>query len=67
MDLMKRLRGPQVTHACSKECTFNFVLDFVANTQNPSMFNPRLEENTVPSLMVFLDGNRDEMRCSAPP
>ena len=45
--------------------TFDFVLDFVAMTQNSSAFNPRFEEFTVPSLDDSVDGDIDKiLLCS---
>ena len=44
-----------------KVCTFSFVLDFMAKTQNPSIHNPRIEGFTIPSQDDFVDGDRDEL------
>ena len=44
-----------------RSCTFLFLPNFVAETQNHSIYGPHLEELTVPSLADFVDGNRDEM------
>ena len=41
--------------------TFSFMPDFVAKTQNPSVFDSRFESFTVPSLQDFTDGDQDEM------
>ena len=41
--------------------TFSFVPDFVAKTQDPSVFDPRFESFTIPSLRDFTDGDQDEM------
>ena len=41
--------------------TFSFVPDFVAKTQDPSIFDPRFETFTIPSLRDFTDGDQDEM------
>ena len=41
--------------------TFSFVPDFVAKTQDPTVFDPRFETFTVPSLRDFTDGDQDEM------
>ena len=42
-----------------RSCTFFFLRDFVAKTQNPSVHDPQFEEFTVPSLDDFVDS--DEM------
>ena len=41
--------------------TFSFMPDFVAKTQDPSVFDTRFESFTVPSLRDFTDGDQDEM------
>ena len=41
--------------------TFSFMPDFVAKTHDPSVFDPKFESFTVPSLRDFTDGDRDEM------
>ena len=41
--------------------TFSFVPDFVAKTQDPSVFDARFESFTVPSLRDLTDGDQDEM------
>ena len=41
-------------------CTFSFLPDFVAKTQNPSVPDPQFDEFMVPSLDDFVDGDRDE-------
>ena len=42
-------------------CTFCFVPDFVAETQNTSIHDPRIEKCRTPSLDDFVDGDRDEL------
>ena len=42
-------------------CTFFFLPDFVAKTQNPSVLDSRFEEFSVPSLDDFVGGDRDEL------
>ena len=44
-----------------RSCTFSFLPDFVAKTQNPSVHDPRFDEFTVLSLDNFVDGDRDEL------
>ena len=39
-------------------CTFCFVPDFVAETQNTSIHDPRIEKCRTPSLDDFVDGDR---------
>ena len=41
--------------------TFSFVPDFVAKNQDPSVFDPRFESFTIPSLRDFSGGDQDEM------
>ena len=41
--------------------TFSYVPDFVAKTQDPSVFDAKYESFTVPSLRDFTDGDQDEM------
>ena len=41
-------------------CTFSFVPDFVAKTQNSLIHDPRFEVFTILSLDNFMDGDRDE-------
>ena len=51
-----------VRHSRGWNCaTFSFVPDFVAKTQDPSVFDARFESFTVPSLRDFTDGDQDEM------
>ena len=38
---------------------FLFCHDFVANTQNPLIHNPRFEGFSIPSLDDFVGGDRD--------
>ena len=48
-----------------RSCTFSFLPDFVANTQNPFVCNPHFDEFTILSLDDF--GTAAEMNsCSAP-
>ena len=42
-------------------CTFSFLTDFLAKTQNPSVPDSRFEEFLVPSQDDFVGGNRDEL------
>ena len=42
-------------------CTFSFVPDFLAKTQNPSILSPRVKEFAIPSLLDFVDGDQVEM------
>ena len=44
-----------------RSCTFLFLPDFVAKTQNPSVYDPCFEEFTVSSLADFVDGDRYKM------
>ena len=44
-----------------RSCTFSFLPEIVAKTQNLSVYDPHFEEFTVPSLADFVDGDRDEM------
>ena len=44
-----------------KSCTFSFVTVFVAKTQNPSNYDPRLEEFTIPSSDDFVADDKDEL------
>ena len=44
-----------------KSCTFSFVPDYVAKTQNPSILDPRFEELMTPFLGSFVDGARDKL------
>ena len=46
-----------------KSCSFSLVPDFVAKTQNPSVYDSCFKEFTVPSLVDFVDGDRNEMLC----
>ena len=41
--------------------TFSYLLDFVTKTQNPSVYDPRSWEFTVPSLDDFVGGDRDKL------
>ena len=43
-----------------KSCTFSYVRNFVANTQNPSLHDPRFNEFTALSLDDSVSGDRDE-------
>ena len=42
-------------------CTFSFLPDFVAETQNPSFHDSRFEEFSVPPLDGFVGSDRDEL------
>ena len=42
-------------------CTFSYVPDFMAKTQNPYVLDPRFGEFMVPSLVGLLGGARDEL------
>ena len=42
-------------------CTFSFLTDFVAKTQNRSVPYPHFDEFTISSLDDFVDGNKDEL------
>ena len=44
-----------------RSCTFSFLSDFIAKTQNPSVSDPHCDEFSVPSLDDFVDGDRDEL------
>ena len=44
-----------------KCCTFPFVSDFLAKTQNPLIHDPRFEELTIPFLDDFVNGDGDEL------
>ena len=52
----------QVRHSRGwNSMTFSFVPDFVAKNQDPSVFDPRFESFTIPSLRDFSGGDQDEM------
>ena len=52
----------RVLHSCSwKLCTFLFLPDYMAKTQNPSVPDSRFEEFSVPSLDDFVGDDRDEL------
>ena len=44
-----------------RSSTFSFLSNFMAKILNPSVYDPRFEEVTVPSLANFVDKDRDEM------
>ena len=44
-----------------RSCIFSFLPDFVAKTQNPSVYEPCFKEFTAPLLADLLDEDRDEM------
>ena len=48
-----------------RSCTFLFLQDFVAKTQNLSVYDSRFEEFMMPSLSDFVDGDREEMLLCA--
>ena len=51
-------------------CTFSFLPDFVAKTQNPSVPDPQFDEFMVPSLddfdffFFFMNGNTERAQCA---
>ena len=52
----------RVRHSCEwKSCTFSFLPDFVAKTQNPSVPDSRFEEFSVPFLDDFVEDDNDEL------
>ena len=55
--LSHRVRHSEGWHSLS----FSFVPEFVAKTQNPSVYDPRFEEFEVPSLRDFTGDDPDEM------
>ena len=44
-----------------RRCTFLFLPDFVAKSQNPCVYDPHFKEFIIPSLADFVDGDRDTM------
>ena len=44
-----------------KSCTFSFLPDLMAKTQNPSVPDSRFEKFSVPSLDDFVGDDRDEL------
>ena len=44
-----------------KPCTFSFVPDFIAKSQNLSILDPRFEKLIIPLLTDFMGGDRDMM------
>ena len=52
----------QVRHSRGwNSLTFSFVPDFVAKNQDPSVFDPKFESFSIPSLRDFSGGEQDEM------
>ena len=50
-----------------RSCTFSFLPDLVAKTQNPSLSDSRFEEFLVPSLDDFIGDDRDKLlMCPIP-
>ena len=51
-----------VRHSRSwRPCTFSFLTDFVAKTQNPFVPDSRFDDLLIPSLDNFVDSDRDEL------
>ena len=44
-----------------RSCTFSFLSDFIAKTQNPSVTDPHFNEFTVLFLDDVVDGGKDEL------
>ena len=64
---VSELHGPsfRVRHSHGwRSCTFSFLPDFVAKTQNPCIPNSHFEEFSVPSLDNFIGDDQDELLLS---
>ena len=54
----------QVKHSKGwRSCTLSFVSDFVAKTQNPSVYSSHSEEFVIPPLADFVDGDGQDFLC----